>query len=76
MVDQAHVAWPWFIATLPLSGLLFALDGILIGAGDIAFMRNVTLVGALGGLPAADDRRRPFRLGPRRASGPVCWRSS
>jgi putative MATE family efflux protein len=47
--DQAHVAWPWFIATLPLSGLLFALDGILIGAGDIAFMRNVTLAGALGG---------------------------
>jgi putative MATE family efflux protein len=47
--DQAHVAWPWFIATLPLSGLLFAVDGILIGAGDIAFMRNVTLAGALGG---------------------------
>ena len=46
---QAHVAWPWFIATLPLSGLLFALDGILIGAGDIAFMRNITLLGALGG---------------------------
>ena len=20
VVDQAHVAWPWFIATLPLSG--------------------------------------------------------
>ena len=57
--DQAHVAWPWFIATLPLSGLLFALDGILIGAGDIAFMRNVTLVGALGGflpLTLAADR--------------------
>ena len=31
------------------SGLLFALDGILIGAGDIAFMRNVDAGGALGG---------------------------
>jgi putative MATE family efflux protein len=47
--DQAAVAWPWFVATQPLGGLLFALDGVLIGAGDVAFMRNVTIAGALGG---------------------------
>jgi Na+-driven multidrug efflux pump len=46
---QAAIAWPWFVATQPLGGLLFALDGVLIGAGDVAFMRNVTIVGALGG---------------------------
>jgi Na+-driven multidrug efflux pump len=33
----------------PAGGLLFALDGVLIGAGDVAFMRNVTIVGSLAG---------------------------
>ena len=32
-----------------MGGLLFALDGVLIGAGDNAFMRNVTLAAAFGG---------------------------
>jgi putative MATE family efflux protein len=45
---QALVAWPWFVAMQPLAGLLFALDGVLIGAGDVRFMRNLTLVAALG----------------------------
>jgi putative MATE family efflux protein len=49
VLHQATIAWPWFVVSLPLAGLLFALDGVLIGAGDIAFMRNVTIVGALGG---------------------------
>ena len=76
VVDQAHVAWPWFIATLPLSGLLFALDGILIGAGDIAFMRNVTLAGALGGFLPLTIAAVRASTGASAASGPVCWRSS
>jgi putative MATE family efflux protein len=46
--EQALVAWPWFVAMLPLAGVLFALDGVLIGAGDVRFMRNLTLVAALG----------------------------
>ena len=49
VIEQAQVAWPWFVATLPLSGLLFALDGVLIGAGDVVFMRNVTVAGAVCG---------------------------
>ena len=48
-IAQAHVAWPWFVAMQPAGGLLFALDGVLIGAGDVAFMRNVTIVGSLAG---------------------------
>jgi MATE family, multidrug efflux pump len=48
-IAQAHVAWPWFVAMQPAGGLLFALDGVLIGAGDVAFMRNVTIVGSLLG---------------------------
>jgi Na+-driven multidrug efflux pump len=38
---QAHL--------MPLAGIVFALDGVLLGAGDNAFMRTVTLVAALGG---------------------------
>ena len=38
---------------LPLAGVVFALDGVLIGAGDVRYLRNLTIVAALGGfLPA------------------------
>ncbi len=51
--DQAMLAWPWFVAMLPLAGVVFALDGVLIGAGDVRYLRNLTIVAALGGfLPA------------------------
>jgi putative MATE family efflux protein len=46
---QASIAWPWFVATQPIGGLLFALDGVLIGAGDVVFMRNVTVIAVLVG---------------------------
>lgn len=41
---QAHVLWPWFLGMLPAAGVVFALDGVLIGAGDLRFMRNITIV--------------------------------
>jgi putative MATE family efflux protein len=46
---QVAVLWPWFIAMMPFAGILFALDGVLLGAGDLAFMRNVTALAALAG---------------------------
>jgi putative MATE family efflux protein len=46
--EQALVAWPWFVAMQPLAGVVFALDGVLIGAGDVRFLRDLTLVAALG----------------------------
>ncbi|MDQ1737321.1 MAG: hypothetical protein QOH56_3572 [Pseudonocardiales bacterium] len=46
---QAHILWPWLVALMPLAGVVFALDGVLLGAGDNAFVRTVTLVAALGG---------------------------
>jgi putative MATE family efflux protein len=49
VIEQAHVLWPWLVATMPLNGWVFALDGILFGAGDLRFMRNVTVVAALAG---------------------------
>ena len=45
---QAHILWPWFVAMLPLSGVVFALDGVLIGAGDVGFLRTITLIAGLG----------------------------
>jgi putative MATE family efflux protein len=45
---QALVAWPWFAAMQPIAGVVFALDGVLIGAGDVRYMRDLTLVAALG----------------------------
>jgi putative MATE family efflux protein len=43
---QAMAAWPWFVAMQPLAGVVFALDGVLIGAGDVRFLRDLTLGGA------------------------------
>jgi putative MATE family efflux protein len=48
VVHQAHVLWPWFVGMLPAAGVVFALDGVLIGAGDIAFLRTITIVAAVG----------------------------
>lgn len=47
----AAIAVPWWylVAQLPLAGIVFALDGVLLGAGDAAFMRTATVVSALVG---------------------------
>ena len=47
--EQAMIAWPWFVGMLPLAGVVFALDGVLLGAGDVRYMRNLTIVATLGG---------------------------
>jgi putative MATE family efflux protein len=46
---QAAHLWPWLVLMMPVNGVLFALDGVLLGAGDLRFMRNVTVAGALLG---------------------------
>jgi putative MATE family efflux protein len=48
VIDQALLAWPWFVAMQPFAGLLFALDGVLLGAGDTRFLRNLTIVAGFG----------------------------
>lgn len=47
VLHQTHLLWPWFVGMLPVAGVVFALDGVLIGAGDVAFMRTVTIVAAV-----------------------------
>jgi putative MATE family efflux protein len=38
VIERAHAVWPLFVAMMPANGAVFALDGILIGAGDTRFL--------------------------------------
>ena len=49
VLDQIGVPWWFLVAQLPIAGIVFALDGVLLGAGDAKFMRNATLASALLG---------------------------
>jgi putative MATE family efflux protein len=42
-------AWWFFVALQPIAGVVFALDGVLLGAGDAAFLRTATLLSAATG---------------------------
>ncbi|MCV2491977.1 MATE family efflux transporter [Geodermatophilus sp. YIM 151500] len=49
VLGQAALAW-WFLAAMqPLAGVVFALDGVLMGAGDVGWLRTVTIGSALVG---------------------------
>nr|WP_245722201.1 MATE family efflux transporter [Nocardia crassostreae] len=53
VLERTHVVWWFFVGLIPIAGVVFALDGVLLGAGDAAFLRNATLGSALlGFLPA------------------------
>jgi putative MATE family efflux protein len=45
VIDRAAALWPLFAAMQPTGALVFALDGILIGAGDSRFLA-LAMVGA------------------------------
>ncbi|WP_083662502.1 MULTISPECIES: MATE family efflux transporter [unclassified Rhodococcus (in: high G+C Gram-positive bacteria)] len=49
VLEQIDVAWWFFVALMPAAGVVFALDGVLLGAGDAAFLRTATLASALFG---------------------------
>lgn len=49
VLDAMTVPWWFMVAQLPVAGIVFALDGVLLGAGDAKFMRNATLASALLG---------------------------
>ncbi|GAC58512.1 hypothetical protein GOHSU_42_00040 [Gordonia hirsuta DSM 44140 = NBRC 16056] len=49
ILAAARIPWWFLVAMLPVAGVVFALDGVLLGAGDVAFLRTATLAGALGG---------------------------
>jgi putative MATE family efflux protein len=42
-------AWWFFVALQPVAGVVFALDGVFLGAGDTRYLRTTTLLAALVG---------------------------
>jgi len=48
VIDRAAEMWPLFALMQPLNGAVFALDGILIGAGDTRFLMWGMLAASLG----------------------------
>jgi putative MATE family efflux protein len=53
VLEQAALLWPFFALMQPLGGAVFALDGILIGAGDTAYLMWSMLVAAAVFIPIA-----------------------
>ncbi|HKH18982.1 MAG TPA: MATE family efflux transporter [Solirubrobacteraceae bacterium] len=53
VIARAHEIWWLFAALMPLNGAVFALDGILIGAGDTRFLMWAMLVAAAVYVPVA-----------------------
>ncbi|QFU92348.1 MATE family efflux transporter [Amycolatopsis sp. YIM 10] len=49
VLAQIPHAWWFFVALQPIAGVVFALDGVLLGAGDAAFLRTATLLSAAAG---------------------------
>lgn len=49
VLGQIPHAWWFFVALQPVAGVVFALDGVLLGAGDAAFLRTATLAAAIVG---------------------------
>lgn len=47
VMDTLRVPWLLLIAMIVAGGAVFALDGVLLGASDAAFLRNLTLFSLL-----------------------------
>jgi putative MATE family efflux protein len=45
---QLHLLWPLLVGIQPAAGVVFALDGVLLGAGDVRFLRTLTVVATAG----------------------------
>jgi len=63
VIHQMHVMWPWFCVLWLPAGVLFALDGVLIGAGDVRFMALLTLVAGIGAFVPIDLAALHFHWG-------------
>jgi Na+-driven multidrug efflux pump len=47
VLNRLHAIWPIYALMQPLNALVFALDGILIGAGDTRFLKWAMAFSAL-----------------------------
>jgi putative MATE family efflux protein len=48
VVERAHAIWPMLALMQPLAAVVFALDGVLIGAGDTRYLAGSMLLAGLG----------------------------
>lgn len=48
VLGQAGVMWWWLAAMQVVAGILFALDGVLMGANDVAVLRTITILAHAG----------------------------
>jgi putative MATE family efflux protein len=53
VIEQARAMWPLFALMQPAGGIIFALDGILIGAGDTRFLALAMIAALAIYLPLA-----------------------
>jgi putative MATE family efflux protein len=53
VIERAHAIWPIFALMMPANGAVFALDGILIGAGDTRFLALAMVVASVVAIPLA-----------------------
>jgi putative MATE family efflux protein len=49
VLDEIPKAWWVFVGLQPVAGVVFALDGVLLGAGDAVYLRTTTLLSAVCG---------------------------
>lgn len=47
--EQMASVWWLFVVIVPVAGVVFALDGVLLGAGDAKYLRTATLLSAIVG---------------------------
>ncbi len=48
VIERARAVWPLFAAMQPAAAVVFALDGILIGAGDARYLAGSMLLAGFG----------------------------
>ena len=53
VIERAHAMWPLFCLLWPPAAIVFALDGILIGAGDTRYLALAMVVSAAVYIPLA-----------------------
>jgi MATE family, multidrug efflux pump len=53
VIERAHTMWPLFCLLWPPAAIVFALDGILIGAGDTRFLAGAMVASAAVYAPLA-----------------------
>lgn len=49
VLTEVPHAWWFFVVLQPVAGVVFALDGVFLGAGDAAYLRTATIVSAVAG---------------------------